>query len=112
MLAARRLVGGGNAAVFQRCVLRACVSRRCYSTDLPDHVVVNMPALSPTMTQGTLMSWAVEIGDEVAAGDQLGEIETDKASMSFDSTEDGFIAKLLVEAGTHDIPLGTPVLVM
>jgi hypothetical protein len=43
----------------------------------------------------------------VAAGDQLGEIETDKATMSFDSTEDGFVAKLLVEAGTSDIALGT-----
>lgn len=71
-----------------------------------------MPALSPTMEQGTLVSWAVAVGDEVEAGDQLGEIETDKATMSFDSSEDGIVAKLLVEEGAADIPLGTPVIVL
>lgn len=78
----------------------------------PDHMVVAMPALSPTMTMGTIVDWTVAVGDEVSAGDQLGEIETDKATMAFDSAEDGFVAKLLVEPGTSDIPLGTPVCVL
>lgn len=71
-----------------------------------------MPALSPTMEMGTLVTWNVEVGEEVSAGDSLGEIETDKATMSFDAAEDGYVAKLLVDAGTADIVLGTPVVVM
>lgn len=86
--------------------------RKWYSTDLPEHIVVGMPALSPTMEMGTLVTWNVEVGEEVSAGDSLGEIETDKATMSFDASEDGYVAKILVDAGTADITLGTPVLVM
>lgn len=65
-----------------------------------------MPALSPTMTTGTIASWAVKEGDEVSAGDSLAEIETDKASMSFDSPDDGVVAKILVPGGTPSVPLG------
>ncbi|EDQ89136.1 uncharacterized protein MONBRDRAFT_37222 [Monosiga brevicollis MX1] len=85
---------------------------RLYASDLPSHIVVNFPALSPTMTTGTLMEWQVAVGDEVAAGDALGQVETDKAAMAFESTEDGFVAKLLVEDGTSDIAIGQPVMVL
>mmetsp|Transcript_95 Transcript_95/g.215 ORF Transcript_95/g.215 Transcript_95/m.215 type:complete len:195 (+) Transcript_95:30-614(+) len=104
-LAVRAAARAPAAAVVPRRQVRA------YSADLPDHIVVGMPALSPTMTQGTLASWAVNVGDEIEAGDSLGEIETDKASMSFDSAEDGYIAKLIAEPGTT-CDLGVPLLVI
>ena len=68
-----------------------------------------MPALSPTMEKGTLASWDKKEGDEVKAGDVLAQVETDKATVSFDSTEDGFIAKILLAAGSSDVAVGTPV---
>jgi len=73
---------------------------------LPDHFKVNLPALSPTMEMGTLVSWAKEEGDELAEGDLLAEIETDKATMGFETPEEGYLAKILIPAGTKDIPLG------
>eukprot|EP00049_Salpingoeca_infusionum_P018092 m.355737 g.355737 ORF g.355737 m.355737 type:complete len:533 (+) comp17326_c0_seq1:160-1758(+) len=85
---------------------------RFYSTDLPEHMVIEFPALSPTMTTGGLQSWNVAVGDTVEAGDSLAEVETDKATMSFDSAEDGIIAKLLIEEGAQGVEIGTPVLVM
>lgn len=76
---------------------------------VPPHVVLAMPALSPTMERGTLASWAKKVGDHVRAGDVLAQVETDKAVVSFDSTEDGYLAKILVEGGTSDVAVGTPV---
>eukprot|EP00039_Didymoeca_costata_P001756 m.54824 g.54824 ORF g.54824 m.54824 type:complete len:202 (-) comp10953_c0_seq3:6485-7090(-) len=117
-MAARLLVGRGSLRLATatpaqwRLLPTVQMTLRSYSTDLPEHIVVKMPALSPTMTHGTILDWNVKIGEEVAAGDSLGEIETDKASMSFDSSEEGYIAKFLVEPNTKDIPLGTPVLVL
>lgn len=64
-----------------------------------------MPALSPTMTQGNIGAWRKKEGDGVEPGDVLVEIETDKAQMDFESPEEGFIAKLLVESGTKDVPI-------
>jgi len=73
---------------------------------LPDHFKIVLPALSPTMEQGTLVSWAKAEGDELAEGDLLAEIETDKATMGFETPEEGYLAKILIPAGTKDIPLG------
>eukprot|EP00729_Bicosta_minor_P008975 gene8975-32130_t len=70
-----------------------------------------MPALSPTMEEGTLVNWNVEVGEEVGAGDSLADIETDKAVMSFDSSEDGYIAKFLLDNGTQ-AKVGVPVLIL
>jgi pyruvate dehydrogenase E2 component (dihydrolipoamide acetyltransferase) len=53
-------------------------------TDLPEHIKVAMPALSPTMTQGNVATWSVKEGDSISAGDVLAEIETDKATMEFE----------------------------
>eukprot|EP00041_Stephanoeca_diplocostata_P017293 m.345116 g.345116 ORF g.345116 m.345116 type:complete len:503 (-) comp20655_c0_seq1:1349-2857(-) len=108
----KRTTSVSVAGSVNRIIGAQAAHRRWYSSDLPEHVVVTMPALSPTMEVGSLVSWSVGPGDEIAAGDAMGEIETDKATMSFDSTEDGFVAKLLVEAGTSDIPLGTPMMVV
>jgi pyruvate/2-oxoglutarate dehydrogenase complex dihydrolipoamide acyltransferase (E2) component len=64
-----------------------------------------MPALSPTMTQGNIGTWAKKPGDPVSPGDVLVEIETDKATMDFESQEQGFFAKVLVASGSKDVPI-------
>jgi pyruvate dehydrogenase E2 component (dihydrolipoamide acetyltransferase) len=80
--------------------------------DLPYHIVVGMPALSPTMDAGTISKWNVAVGDSFSAGDSIAVIETDKASMDFEAQDDGVVAKLLVDAGAGEsISVGTPIMV-
>jgi pyruvate/2-oxoglutarate dehydrogenase complex dihydrolipoamide acyltransferase (E2) component len=79
---------------------------------LPPHTVVGLPALSPTMTQGNIASYVAKIGDQLTTGDRLAEIETDKATVDFEATDDGFLAQILIPAGTSDVPVGTPMLVL
>jgi len=64
-----------------------------------------MPALSPTMEEGTLAKWLVGVGDQVRAGDVIAEIETDKATMEVEAVDEGTIAKIVVAAGTTDVPV-------
>ena len=68
-----------------------------------------MPALSPTMEEGTLTQWLVKEGDSVASGDILAEIETDKATMEFEAVDEGVIGKLLVSAGSEGIKVNAPI---
>ena len=68
-----------------------------------------MPALSPTMEEGTLAKWLVKVGDKISSGDLIAEIETDKATMEIEAVEDGFISKLMVEEGTQGIKINTPI---
>jgi pyruvate dehydrogenase E2 component (dihydrolipoamide acetyltransferase) len=68
---------------------------------------IKMPALSPTMEQGTLTKWLVKEGDTVAAGDILAEIETDKATMEFEAVDEGTILSIAVPEGTEDVKVGT-----
>jgi pyruvate dehydrogenase E2 component (dihydrolipoamide acetyltransferase) len=70
-------------------------------------IELKMPALSPTMEEGTLTKWLVKEGDTVAAGDLLAEIETDKATMEFEAVDEGTIAKILVAEGTDEVKVGT-----
>jgi pyruvate dehydrogenase E2 component (dihydrolipoamide acetyltransferase) len=70
-------------------------------------IELKMPALSPTMEEGTLAKWLVEEGDKVASGDILAEIETDKAVMEFEAVDEGIIARILVPAGTDEVKVGT-----
>ena len=70
-------------------------------------IELKMPALSPTMEEGTLAKWLVKEGDVVAAGDLLAEIETDKATMEFEAVDEGTIAKILVAEGTDEVKVGT-----
>lgn len=79
---------------------------RHYSSDLPSHTRVTLPALSPTMELGTIISWEKKEGDKLNEGDLLAEIETDKATMGFETPEEGYLAKILVAAGTKDVPIG------
>lgn len=72
-------------------------------------IELKMPALSPTMEKGTLARWLVGAGDTVKAGDLIAEIETDKATMEMEAAEDGRIARLVVPAGSVDVPVGAVV---
>uniref|UniRef100_A0A0K8ULF9 Dihydrolipoyllysine-residue acetyltransferase component of pyruvate dehydrogenase complex, mitochondrial n=1 Tax=Bactrocera latifrons TaxID=174628 RepID=A0A0K8ULF9_BACLA len=74
--------------------------------DLPSHIKVPLPALSPTMEQGTIISWEKKEGDKLNEGDLLAEIETDKATMGFETPEEGYLAKIVVQAGTKDVAIG------
>jgi len=80
--------------------------------DLPSHELVKLPALSPTMEQGTIVTWEKKVGDQLSEGDLLCEIETDKATMGFETPEEGFLAKILISAGTKDIPIGKPLCII
>jgi len=71
-----------------------------------------MPALSPTMEEGTLAKWLVKEGDEVSSGDLLAEIETDKATMEFEAVDDGIIGKILVPEGTESVKVNTPIAIL
>ncbi|WP_432449823.1 pyruvate dehydrogenase complex dihydrolipoamide acetyltransferase [Aliiroseovarius marinus] len=71
-----------------------------------------MPALSPTMEEGTLAKWLVKEGDEVASGDLLAEIETDKATMEFEAVDEGIIGKILVAEGTEAVKVNTAIAVL
>ena len=71
-----------------------------------------MPALSPTMEEGTLAKWLVKEGDSVSAGDILAEIETDKATMEFEAVDEGTIGKLLVSEGSEGIKVNSPIAIL
>tara|TARA_R110002049_G_scaffold1743_7_gene13161 strand:- start:49 stop:1425 length:1377 start_codon:yes stop_codon:yes gene_type:complete len=71
-----------------------------------------MPALSPTMEEGTLAKWLVKEGDTVSSGDIMAEIETDKATMEFEAVDEGTIGKILIEAGTEGVKVNTPIAVL
>ncbi|MEX0645615.1 MAG: biotin/lipoyl-containing protein, partial [Parvularculaceae bacterium] len=70
---------------------------------------VLMPALSPTMEEGTLSKWTVKEGDKVSSGDVIAEIETDKATMEVEAVDEGVIGKLLVAEGTENVKVNTPI---
>ena len=75
-------------------------------------VELKMPALSPTMEEGTLAKWLVKEGDAVKSGDILAEIETDKATMEFEAVDEGTISKILVAEGTDGVKVGTAIALM
>ncbi|WP_299944672.1 pyruvate dehydrogenase complex E1 component subunit beta [uncultured Ruegeria sp.] len=71
-----------------------------------------MPALSPTMEEGTLAKWLVKEGDTVSSGDIMAEIETDKATMEFEAVDEGVVGKILIEEGTEGVKVNTPIAVL
>ena len=75
-------------------------------------IEILMPALSPTMEEGTLAKWLVKEGDKVKSGQILAEIETDKATMEFEAVDEGIMGKLLVAQGTAGVKVNTPIAVM
>ncbi|KRA83329.1 pyruvate dehydrogenase complex dihydrolipoamide acetyltransferase [Altererythrobacter sp. Root672] len=70
-------------------------------------IAIKMPALSPTMEEGTLAKWLVKVGDKVSSGDIMAEIETDKATMEFEAVDEGIIAEISVPEGTEGVKVGT-----
>jgi len=68
-----------------------------------------MPALSPTMTEGKLAKWLKKEGDQVKSGEAIAEIETDKATMEFESADEGVLGKILIPEGTEGVPVNTPI---
>jgi pyruvate dehydrogenase E2 component (dihydrolipoamide acetyltransferase) len=75
-------------------------------------IEILMPALSPTMEEGTLAKWLVKEGDTVSSGDVMCEIETDKATMEFEATDEGVIGKILIADGTEGVKVNTPIAVL
>ena len=75
-------------------------------------VEILMPALSPTMEEGTLAKWLVSEGDQVSSGDIIAEIETDKATMEFEAVDEGTIGKLLVAEGTENVKVNAPIAIL
>lgn len=107
-----RLLATEPAPACVRDMVQHSLPRRsCCTTAVPASAsdvaalrqVWTMPALSPTMEQGNIIKWFKQVGDEVAAGDGLVEVETDKATMMWESVEEGFVAKILAPDGTQDI---------
>ena len=84
---------------------------RSFSSE-PYHEIIGMPALSPTMEGGTIASWNVKEGDSFGAGDSIAEVETDKATMDFEAQDEGYVAKILVDAGGDEIKVGDPIMVI
>lgn len=78
----------------------------------PPHMKITLPALSPTMTVGTVQRWEKKVGEKLNEGDLLAEIETDKATIGFEVQEEGYLAKILVSEGTRDVPLGAPLCIL
>ena len=75
-------------------------------------IEIKMPALSPTMEEGTLAKWLVKAGDRVKSGDILAEIETDKATMEFEAVDEGVVGEILVAEGTDGVKVGTVIATM
>ena len=103
--------GGGGAPSAEESSSPAPSPPSPPAADLPDHIVMGMPALSPTMDSGTISKWNVSEGESFSAGDSIAVIETDKASMDFEAQDDGLVAKVLVEAGAGEVAVGVPVMV-
>ena len=75
-------------------------------------IEIKMPALSPTMEEGTLAKWLVKEGDSVRSGDIMAEIETDKATMEFEAVDEGTVTKILVAEGTDNVKVGTVIMTL
>ena len=73
---------------------------------------ITMPALSPTMTEGTLAKWLKSEGDTVESGDVIAEIETDKATMEVEAVDDGVLGKIIVSAGTEKVPVNDVIAIL
>src|SRR5260221_11928846 len=75
-------------------------------------IQILMPALSPTMTEGKLAKWLKKEGDAITSGDVLAEIETDKATMEVEAVDEGILQKILVQEGTENVAVNTPIAVL
>lgn len=83
-----------------------------WMSSYPDHEVIGMPSLSPTMESGSIAKWNVKEGDEFAAGDSLCEVETDKATVDFEAQDEGIVARIIAESGPAEIQCGEPIMIV
>lgn len=88
--------------------MKSLIGTRCFSSS-GSHIVLEMPALSPTMNQGNIAKWRKQEGEKINVGDVLCEIETDKATLEFESLEEGYLAKILAPEGSKDVLVGKPI---
>ena len=75
-------------------------------------IPILMPSLSPTMTEGNLVKWSKNIGDNIKPGDIIAEIETDKATMEVEAADEGIVKKILFKEGTQSIKVNTPIVII
>ena len=75
-------------------------------------IEITMPALSPTMEEGTLAKWLKKEGDTISSGDVIAEIETDKATMEVEAVDEGVLAKILVEGGTENVKVNSVIAIL
>ncbi|XP_040585630.1 dihydrolipoyllysine-residue acetyltransferase component of pyruvate dehydrogenase complex, mitochondrial [Mesocricetus auratus] len=94
------------------CAAPTAPSAKAPGSSYPPHMQVVLPALSPTMTMGTVQRWEKKVGEKLSEGDLLAEIETDKANIGFEVQEEGYLAKILIPEGTRDVPLGAPLCII
>lgn len=106
-----RAVGAASSKSYLASSFSMLMARLYSSGKFPPHTVIQMPALSPTMTQGNIAAWSKSEGDELTPGEPIAEIETDKATMDFEFQEEGYLAKILLDAGASDVPVGKPIAV-
>ncbi|QPG73126.1 hypothetical protein FOA43_000431 [Brettanomyces nanus] len=94
-----------------RTVFKAVMARRTFTTTYARQAakIYEMPAMSPTMDEGGVVEWKVKEGQEFSAGDELLDVETDKATMEVNAGDDGIMAKILVPAGTNGVKVGAPI---
>ena len=82
------------------------------NSNLPAHDILKMPSLSPTMKDGKILKWNYKIGDKVAAGDVIAEIQTDKSTVGYEVQDDGYIAQILAKEGGEAIDVGKPIVIV
>ncbi|XP_003384835.1 PREDICTED: dihydrolipoyllysine-residue acetyltransferase component of pyruvate dehydrogenase complex, mitochondrial-like [Amphimedon queenslandica] len=95
-----------TSTLTYKTTLNSSVFVRSLSSNLPSHTEVVLPALSPTMDQGTIVKWEKEVGDKLEEGDIIAQVETDKATMDMETPGEGYLARIIVPAGSKDLPLG------
>jgi len=82
-----------------------------WASSLPEHIVLEMPALSPTMSKGNITKWLIKEGEKFSVGEAICDIETDKATVSYDVQEDGYLAKIVQPDGAQEVEVGSPIAV-
>lgn len=92
---------GGSRNVFLRAAR--------YLSDLPEHRILSMPKVSPTMEAGRLIEWKKAEGDSFVEDEEIAEVESDKSTMPITARDDGFIARIFVSDDTPDLLVGTPI---
>ncbi|PSK40140.1 Dihydrolipoyllysine-residue acetyltransferase [Elsinoe australis] len=112
LCARRPILGYRSYDNVSRIAAVAPLARYYAAKSYPPHTIISMPALSPTMQAGNIGAWQKNVGDSLAPGDVLVEIETDKAQMDFEFQDEGVLAKILKDSGEKDVAVGNPIAVM